>query len=342
MKLATVFSTGDHGAARGALEAAGELGLAIGGHTASTDLPPELEPQLRRTLAPRMAARLNVQDSDGALILSFGPDLRDGSPAAYADKAIEHQRKPSLHIVLPAGGRSTIPEDVRKGVLAWIAEEKIATLHVTGPREADEPGIQQAVHDALVWIFEDEMGPRATFEGVDRTAAPERLAGAVIDKVCRDTGVTLRNEERLLIDTIAHIAADVASRPLRPPMTTEDALRQVAATGDDEARLAAIAELAHRRVDPARVFDPADTQQRAVAIAGVMGGGALLAAAEWEDLDAMPDPVDSAAPAATHLPGAATTPGHDYLSAGDTPYASGDRCYTGCVLCGRPRKEHRG
>lgn len=33
-------------------------------------------------------------------------------------------------------------------------------------------------------------------------------------------------------------------------------------------------------------------------------------------------------------------PDHAYLSAGDTPYASGDRAYTGCFHCGRSRKEH--
>ena len=32
---------------------------------------------------------------------------------------------------------------------------------------------------------------------------------------------------------------------------------------------------------------------------------------------------------------------HAYLSAGDTPYASGDRPYTGCFLCGRSRRDHR-
>lgn len=33
-------------------------------------------------------------------------------------------------------------------------------------------------------------------------------------------------------------------------------------------------------------------------------------------------------------------PDHAYLSAGDTPYASGDQACTGCFLCGRSRKEH--
>lgn len=175
MKLTTIFSTGDAGAARGALEAADELKLKVGGWTAVNGLPAICTERLKPTLAPRMAARLNVQDSDGTLIVSFSTSLPAGSPAAYADEAAAQQRKASLHLVLPDRGRTTIPEDVRKGVVAWIAEERIATLHVTGPREAEEPGIQQAVHDALVWIFEDEVQPRATFAGVDRSAVPESL-----------------------------------------------------------------------------------------------------------------------------------------------------------------------
>lgn len=167
-RLATIFSTGDPGAARGALDAAAELELKIGGHTAA-DPPAPYAEHLRRTLAPRMAARLNVQDSDGTLILSFSTSLKPGRPEAYADEASEQQRKPLLHVVLPT------PEHGCKGILAWIEEEKIVTLHVTGPRESEEPGIQQAVHDALVWIFEDEVQPRATFAGVDRTTTPEPL-----------------------------------------------------------------------------------------------------------------------------------------------------------------------
>ncbi len=33
-------------------------------------------------------------------------------------------------------------------------------------------------------------------------------------------------------------------------------------------------------------------------------------------------------------------PDHAYLSAGNNPYADGDRAYTGCSLCGRSRSEH--
>lgn len=33
-------------------------------------------------------------------------------------------------------------------------------------------------------------------------------------------------------------------------------------------------------------------------------------------------------------------PDHAYLSPGDTPYANGDRCYSGCFVCGKSRQEH--
>ncbi|MCA1833033.1 MAG: YpsA SLOG family protein [Mycobacteriales bacterium] len=170
IRLATIVSTADAGAARGALEGAIELELGAGGWTAAEDLPAIFAERTKRTVSPRMAARLNVQDSDGTLIVSFRSDLAPGTPVAYVDQAIEQQRKPALHVVLPAGERSRVTEDLRKGVVAWLAEEKINTLHVTGPREVDEPGIQQATRDALVWLLEDELAPAIG-------AAPQPAAG---------------------------------------------------------------------------------------------------------------------------------------------------------------------
>lgn len=59
------------------------------------------------------------------------------------------------------------------------------------------------------------------------------------------------------------------------------------------------------------------------------GGDAFLKKAdEWEEL--------KRAKARGQLP-----LDHAYLSAGDNPNASGDRAYTGCSLCGRPRSEHK-
>jgi hypothetical protein len=157
-RLTTIVSDARAGAGRGALEAALELDMDRGGWAArGIGVPEAYRDRLRRAPSPQLAARLNVQDSDGTLIISFGTEISDGTPAAFADEAVQLQRKPSLHVVLPAGGRSTIPDEVRREVLSWIAEERIAVLHVTGSGEAEEPGVQQAVHHALVWIFEDDL-----------------------------------------------------------------------------------------------------------------------------------------------------------------------------------------
>lgn len=157
-RLTTVVSSAAAGAARGALDAAVELGLAYGGwRPPGADVPPIYAERTKETVSPRMSARLNVQDSDGTLFLSLSPTLRPGSIAAYADEAVEHQHRPSLSVCLPAGAGSSCPDAVAKAVRIWIREERIVVLHVAGPAEVDEPGIQEATRDALVWIFEDEV-----------------------------------------------------------------------------------------------------------------------------------------------------------------------------------------
>jgi len=159
-RLTTIVSCAGPGAARGALDAAVELDLQYGGWRALADVPPIYAERTRKTNSPRMAARLNVQDSDGTLVVTLSTLYaagRAGSSAAYVDEAIDRQRKPSLNICLPAGGRSQMPEAVAKEVRAWLREERIHILHVSGSNEDDEPGIQEATRDVLVWIFEDEI-----------------------------------------------------------------------------------------------------------------------------------------------------------------------------------------
>lgn len=180
-RLTAIFSGADAGTERGAIDAALELGLKVGGwRTVGSPgdmAAPAYAEAAKETLSPRMAARLNVQDSDGTLVLSFSETI--GSVAAYADEAAQHQRKALLHVVLPAGGRSTIPDELRAAIIAWIADERIRVLYVAGPSERTEPGIQTAVRDALVWIFEDEFArPVTLFRSIDRTSDVEALAGS--------------------------------------------------------------------------------------------------------------------------------------------------------------------
>lgn len=145
------------GAERGALEAAIELDLGFGGWVAKgTDTPAIHLDRMRASSStdPAMIRRLNIQDSDGTLIVTARKELRGA--ARSADGAVEAQRRSSLHVVLPALGQSQVPESLAQQVRSWIREDKISVLHVTGAGEDEEPGIQQATRDFIVWVFEDE------------------------------------------------------------------------------------------------------------------------------------------------------------------------------------------
>jgi hypothetical protein len=155
-----IVSGGREGAERGAIEAAIELGLARRGWCSAGELaavPAIYAEHLHETssAAEGMAARLNVQDSDATLIISFAEERK--GRAAFVGRACESQRKPCKHLVLPAGRHSRIPDGVRTALLEWLGANHVNVLNVAGHGEPREPGIQQAVRDALVWIFEDEI-----------------------------------------------------------------------------------------------------------------------------------------------------------------------------------------
>lgn len=159
-KLTSIVSGGQRGADRGGLDAAVALDLGWGGWAphgwlAEDGAIPEIyRAHMRESSSPDYGVhtRLNVQDSDGTLLLSFVPELTGGS--LYTMRCTERQRKPFLHLVLPVGCR--IPDEVGAGVRDWIAEAKISILNVAGPRESKEPGLHVAARDALVWMFEGE------------------------------------------------------------------------------------------------------------------------------------------------------------------------------------------
>jgi len=159
-RVTTIMSGGQTGADRGGLDAAIALDLEWGGwmpkgRLAEDGVIPEIyAARMREAAQPSMSlrTRLNIQDSDGTLLLSFRSELDGGS--AFTAEVAERTKKPYLHLVLPDGGRSAIPTEVRDAVLEWISTAHISVLNVAGPRESKEPGIQAAVRDALVWIFE--------------------------------------------------------------------------------------------------------------------------------------------------------------------------------------------
>lgn len=182
-RLTSVISGGQTGADRGGLDAAIALDLGWGGwapkgwRAEDGEIPLIYRERMRCSSSPDygMRTRLNVQDSDGTLIISFAEELTGGS--AYTQKQChEVQKKPYVHLVLPERGKTRVPDEVAAEVRKWITGSRINILNVAGPRESKEPGIQEAVRDALVWMLEELAGDRHVCSfGFDCQACGARL-----------------------------------------------------------------------------------------------------------------------------------------------------------------------
>lgn len=157
--LTRIVSGGQTGADRGALNAARALSLPIGGwapqgwRAEDGCIPLELRQYMRESVSPNygLRTRLNVQDSDGTLILSFADRLTGGSK--FTVDQVKQQRKPCKHLVLPRGS-GIVPGEVTAALWDWIEENRIAVLNVAGPRESKEWGIQAAVERVIRDLLE--------------------------------------------------------------------------------------------------------------------------------------------------------------------------------------------
>lgn len=166
-RLTAIVSGGQTGVDRAGLDAAIALNLGWGGWApaglrAEDGVIPEIYATRMRCTSSSdygMRTRLNVQDSDGTLIVSFAEQLTGGT--LFTERTCERTKKPYLHLVLPDRGKTRLPDEVRAGVLEWIADCRISVLNVAGPRESKEPGIQEAVRDLLVWLFEPDAADDA-------------------------------------------------------------------------------------------------------------------------------------------------------------------------------------
>lgn len=143
-----IFSGGQTGADRAALDAAIHLGIPHGGwlpkgrKTEDGPLPFTYRLQELDSERYRDRTEKNIVDSDGTLILSFG-SLTGGS-ALTESLAIKHDR-PLLVIDLEL----VSPEEAVAAIEAWIEKYKIHILNVAGPRASGEPRIYDAVFTIL-------------------------------------------------------------------------------------------------------------------------------------------------------------------------------------------------
>lgn len=152
-----IISGGQTGADRAALDAAIRLGIPHGGWLPrgrkTEDGPLPVRYTLRELESGRYRDRTekNILDSDGTLIVSFGP-LTGGSALTEA-LAIRHDR-PCLHIDLELMDREQAVPAIRR----WLRAHDIRTLNVAGPRASGEPRIYRAVFELLLSV----PGPEPT------------------------------------------------------------------------------------------------------------------------------------------------------------------------------------
>jgi putative molybdenum carrier protein len=151
-----IVSGGQSGVDRAALDVALRLDLPCGGWCPKGRLAEDgpLGPvyPLRETPTGAYGERTkwNVRDSDGTLVLTWGPPT-DGTLLTV--ELARGFRKPCLVVDLMERGS---PQVVR----AWAEKEGIRTLNVAGPRERKCPGIyEDAVGFLELVLGESESAP---------------------------------------------------------------------------------------------------------------------------------------------------------------------------------------
>jgi predicted Rossmann fold nucleotide-binding protein DprA/Smf involved in DNA uptake len=144
-----IVSGGQTGVDRAALDVALELGIPCGGwcpqgRRAEDGRIPDSYP-LQEASSPDypLRTRLNVEDSDGTLVIT------NGSPkggTALTLKLSKQLNKPFLLIDL---ARRADPSEVQQ----WIQKNHIRILNVAGPREGESVGIFEKASAFLVEVL---------------------------------------------------------------------------------------------------------------------------------------------------------------------------------------------
>jgi hypothetical protein len=132
-----IISGGQTGVDRAALDVALELGIPCDGwcpkgrRAEDGRIPDHYPLQEASSYEYPVRTQLNVEDSDGTLILSWG------SPAggtALTIKLAKKLKKPYLLIDLSQG-------QAPQKVLDWARDNQVRILNIAGPREGESPGI---------------------------------------------------------------------------------------------------------------------------------------------------------------------------------------------------------
>lgn len=148
-----VWSGGQTGVDRAALDVALELGLPIGGwvprgHIAEDGVVPARYAQLREADSADYAVRtrLNVQDTDATLVLRMGSAT--GGTLATLDAA-QRQERPLLDIDLERRDATDAAAAVRSWVDGLLATRSSIRINVAGPRASQAPMVYARAQEIL-------------------------------------------------------------------------------------------------------------------------------------------------------------------------------------------------
>src|SRR3990172_1313026 len=151
MAIQKVVSGGQTGVDRAALDVAMELGISCGGRcprnrSAEDGRISKLYPlNETATSDPSTRTELNVIDSDGTLILTWG-EPTGGTLLTLL--CARHHRKPFLEVNLEA------PQEI-ESIHQWIDSQNIQILNIAGPRESHHPGtIYSRARKLLIELFQ--------------------------------------------------------------------------------------------------------------------------------------------------------------------------------------------
>ena len=152
-----IVSGGQTGVDRAALDVALELWLPCGGwcpkgRRAEDGRIPDRYP-MEEASSPdyRVRTELNVQDSDGTLILTWG-QLVGGTLLTL--KLARRLHKPYFVVDLAQAGEA-------KSIQEWGRAKRIRILNVAGPREGEAPGIHARASSFLREVLRFSLTPAA-------------------------------------------------------------------------------------------------------------------------------------------------------------------------------------
>ena len=161
--ITKIVSGGQTGVDRGALDAALKVGFACGGwcpdgRKAEDGVIPKTYPlQVLEGAGYSGRTLRNVIDSDGTVILHFGPLTGDTHLTA------PRCRKEGRPYLLIDADRHTREESARL-IAQFAADNRISVLNVAGPRESQAPRAYAFAFDVVTRLLMDHQGVQAVAE----------------------------------------------------------------------------------------------------------------------------------------------------------------------------------